>query len=286
MRELPLMLGLVGASGSGKTTLAQGIVRLLGAHGVTPVNLDDYLRYSRAERAVRGMTDADPAAIDLDRMAADLGALRAGRTIEKPVYDHTIGVPRGSERVAPTGLVIAYGALTLTPPVQVELFDVTVYLDPHPALYHRWREERDVLQRGYTLAEVQAAWPARERDIQQYIVVQRSLADVVVRFVPGETGIDLRLLLRRRALTFEMADVGQETGSSAVQIRQLAADEDGLPAVLVTATSDPALDRLSEALRARLPRSGQVTGDSLNATHPTLRFAQTLIAALLLYKSL
>lgn len=280
------MLGLVGASGSGKTTLTQGIVRLLGAHGVTPVNLDDYLRYSRAERAVRGMTDADPAAMDLNRMAADLVALRAGQTIEKPVYDHTIGEPRGSERVAPTGLVIAYGALTLTPPVQVELFDLTVYFDPHPALYRRWREERDVLQRGYTLAEVQAAWPARERDIQQYIVVQRPLADVVVRFVPEETGIDLRLLLRRRALTFDVARVVQETGVSAVQIQQLAADEDGLPAVLVTATSDPALDRLSEALRARLPRSGQVTGDSLNATHPTLRFAQTLIAALLLYKSL
>ncbi|WP_448337759.1 uridine kinase [Chloroflexus aurantiacus] len=286
MREHPLMLGLVGASGSGKTTLTQGIVRLLGAHGVTPVNLDDYLRYSRAERAVRGMTDADPAAMDLNRMAADLVALRAGQTIEKPVYDHTIGEPRGSERVAPTGLVIAYGALTLTPPVQVELFDLTVYFDPHPALYRRWREERDVLQRGYTLAEVQAAWPARERDIQQYIVVQRPLADVVVRFVPEETGIDLRLLLRRRALTFDVARVVQETGVSAVQIQQLAADEDGLPAVLVTATSDPALDRLSEALRARLPRSGQVTGDSLNATHPTLRFAQTLIAALLLYKSL
>lgn len=284
MREHPLMLGLIGASGSGKTTLTQGIVRLLGAHGVTPVNLDDYLRYSRAERAARGMTDADPAAMDLDRMAADLVALRAGQTIEKPVYDHTIGAPRGSERVAPTGLVIAYGALTLTPPVQVELFDLTVYFDPHPALYRRWREERDVLQRGYTLAEVQAAWPARERDIQQYIVVQRPLADVVVRFVPGETGIDLRLLLRRRALTFEIARVAQEAGSSVVQVQQLAADEDGLPAMLVTATSDPALDCLSEALRERLPRSGQVTGDTLNATHPTLRFAQTLIAVLLLHR--
>ncbi|WP_322822105.1 uridine kinase [Chloroflexus sp.] len=284
MRAHPLMLGLVGASGSGKTTLTQGIVRLLGAHGVTPVNLDDYLRYSRAERAMRGMTDADPAAMDLDRMAADLVALRAGQTIEKPVYDHTIGAPRGSERVAPTGLVIAYGALTLTPPVQVELFDLTVYFDPHPALYRRWREERDVLQRGYTWAEVQAAWPARERDIQQYIVVQRPLADVVVRFVPGEAGIDLRLLLRRRALTFEIARVAQEAGSSVVQVQQLAADEDGLPAMLVTATSDPALDCLSEALRERLPRSGQVTGDTLNATHPTLRFAQTLIAVLLLHK--
>ncbi|MBO9319187.1 MAG: uridine kinase [Chloroflexus sp.] len=286
MRDQPLMLGLIGASGTGKTTLTQGIVRLLGAQGVTPINLDDYLRYSRAERAVRGLTDADPRATDLDRMAADLAALRAGQTIEKPIYNHKTGVPQGSERVAPTGLVIAYGALTLTPPVQPDLFDLTVYFDPDPELYRRWREERDVRQRGYTPEEVRMAWPARERDIQRYIAVQRPLADVVLRFLPGEMGYDLQMWLRRRALAFDvvsaLADAGQ---GAAVQIQSVAADDDGLPATVINATSDPALDRLSEGLRSRLPVSGQVsTGEMVQGTHPTLTFAQTLIATLLLQR--
>lgn len=284
MDDQPLMLGLIGASGAGKTTLTRGIIRLLGAQGVTLISLDDYLRYSRAERATLGLTDADPAATDLERMAADLAALRRCQTIDKPIYDHVTGAPRGSERVAPTGLVIAYGALTLTPPVQAELFDLTVYLDPHPDLYWRWREERDVKQRGYTVEQVRAAWPARERDIQRYIVPQRPLADVVLRFGPGTDGLDVQMSLRRRALTFDVASVAQPLeAATAIQIQLVPADQDGLPAVLVNATNDPALQRVSNALRARLPVRGQVaTGEEPPPAPATLTFAQTLIATLLL----
>ncbi|OAN44113.1 uridine kinase [Chloroflexus islandicus] len=284
MDDRPLMLGLIGASGAGKTTLTRGIIRLLGAQGVTPISLDDYLRYSRAERAALGLTDADPAATDLERMAADLAALRRCQTIDKPVYDHVAGALRGSERVAPTGLVIAYGALTLTPPVQAELFDLTVYLDPHPDLYRRWREERDVKQRGYTVEQVRAAWPARERDIQRYIAPQRPLADVVLRFGPGTDGLDVQMSLRRRALAFDVASVAQPAESAAaIRIRSVPADEDGLPAVLVSATNDPALHRVSDALRARLPVRGQVAaGEEPPSAPATLTFAQTLIATLLL----
>ncbi len=285
MRDQPLMLGLIGASGAGKTTLTRGIVRLLGAQGVTPISLDDYLRYSRAERAALGLTDADPAATDLARMAADLVALRAGQTIEKPVYDHTLGAPRGSERVAPTALVIAYGALTLTPPVQADLFDLTVYLDPDPTLYHQWREDRDVRQRGYTLAEVRAAWPARERDMQRYIAVQRPLADVVLRFEPAAagSGIDLKLWLRQRALVFDVAAAARAADvAHLMQVETNHVAEDGLATTLVTVRADPALDRLSALLRAQLPIAGQVAGDDAAPAHPTLMFAQTLIAVLLL----
>ncbi|WP_322487476.1 uridine kinase [Chloroflexus sp.] len=284
MDDQPLMLGLIGASGVGKTTLTRGIIRLLGAQGVTPISLDDYLRYSRAERAARGLTDADPAATDLERMAADLAALRAGQTIEKPVYDHVIGAPRCSERVAPTGLVIVYGVLTLTPPVQAELFDLTVYLDPHPDLYRRWREERDVKQRGYTVEQVRAAWPARERDIQRYIAPQRPLADVVLRFGPGTDGLDVQMSLRRRAMAFDLAGIVHAVGATAVvQLRPVAADDDGIPAMLVTAINDPVLDRVSAALRAYLPVQGQLPHDeATDPTVATLTFAQTLVAVILL----
>ncbi|NCC32927.1 MAG: uridine kinase, partial [Chloroflexia bacterium] len=54
----PLMLGLVGDGASGKTTLVRGVVRLLGNQGVTPICLDDYYRYSRADRRARGLTEA------------------------------------------------------------------------------------------------------------------------------------------------------------------------------------------------------------------------------------
>ena len=48
------MLGIVGDSATGKTTLTHGVARILGQHGVTPVCLDDYQRFSRTERLARG----------------------------------------------------------------------------------------------------------------------------------------------------------------------------------------------------------------------------------------
>lgn len=176
------MLGLVGDSASGKTTLVRGVVRLLGHNGVTPVCLDDYHRYPRAELVARRLTAADPAANDLDLMAAHLVALRAGGSIRKPVYDHRSGTLRGPETVVATGLVVAYGMLTLTPPSLADLFDLTVYLEPDEANHQDWRLERDVRERGYTPAEVQARQAARERDALRFVAVQRPYAGLVVRF--------------------------------------------------------------------------------------------------------
>ena len=195
------MLGLVGESAAGKTTLTRGVVRVLGRDGVTPLCLDDYHRFSRADRVARGITAADPAANDLATMAADIATLRAGGRITKPVYDHRTGLVYGPEVVAPTGLVVAYGMLTLTPPALSELFDLTVYLDPDPVLRRAWRLARDVQERGYTPSEVTANTPAHERDAARYVQLQRPLADMVVRFRPAASfsGLDAELLLRTGA---------------------------------------------------------------------------------------
>jgi phosphoribulokinase len=193
------MLGIVGDGASGKTTLARGVVRLLGLNGVTPICLDDYHRYSRADRQVRNLTDADPAATDLELMATHLATLRAGGSIQKPVYDHRTGTLRAAETVAATDLILAYGMLTLTPPSLAALFDLTVYLEPDEPLRRAWRLARDVRERGYTPDEVLALRDRRAQDAARFIHIQRPRADIVVRFhstaSPGPLTIEL--LLRR-----------------------------------------------------------------------------------------
>lgn len=190
------MLGLVGDSASGKTTLVRGVVRLLGHHGVTPLCLDDYHRFSRAELYAKGLTAADPSSNNLDQMLADLRTLRAGGTIRKPVYDHRSGTLREPETVAATGLVVAYGMLTLTPPGATELFDLTVYLEPDAQLRQAWRLERDVAERGYTAEQVHERQAMRERDSTRFVQVQRPRADLVVRFHAAPVDLDIELLLR------------------------------------------------------------------------------------------
>jgi phosphoribulokinase len=215
----PLMLG--------KTTLARGVVRRLGRQGVTPICLDDYHRFSRAERAARSITALDPQANDMTLMADHLAILRSGGTIRKPVYDHRSGTLREPELVAATSLVIAYGLLTLTPPIERDLFDLTIYLEPTEALQQEWRMLRDTSQRGYTPQDVQRMQLANNGDARRYVFIQRPLADMVVRYHPAHSGkgIDILLFLRKPLPSIDFALLP----GGAVQLLRGLRDDDGLP---------------------------------------------------------
>lgn len=290
----PLMLGLVGESAAGKTTLVRGVVRLLGRDGVTPLCLDDYHRYSRAEMLARGLTAADPAANDLDAMARHLAELRQGGQITKAIYDHRTGALRGPEVVAATGLVVAYGMLTLAVPRAHELFDMTVYLEPELALRRAWRAVRDVRERGYLADEVATQAPARERDATRFVQVQRPLASTVVRMRQNsatKNALDIEVSLR--------SDNGSgdplcaALGAAAIpglRTEQLAADEDGRPCdrVVVDATIDPGCaaeaaaliwQRLEGVQRLPLEQVGQVRDGAETRHAPALALVQLLLVA-------
>lgn len=287
----PMMLGVVGDSAAGKTTLMRGVGRLLGAAGVTPICLDDYHRYDRGERLARGLTAVDPAANNLDLMAEHLATLRAGGVISKPVYDHRSGSIRGPELVAATGLVIAYGMLTLTPPGLAELFDLTIYLDPAEELRRSWRLDRDVAERGYSPSEVQAHQGARSRDAARFIHVQRRVADMVLRFTPhGGAELFARRVPATRPLADFIAAVGPARPGFAM--RAEVRDDDGREVdVLAIDAAPPAetVAALQAWLAACLPagaapdlaRIGTIEGGPRPARSEALALSQLLIAYLL-----
>lgn len=292
----PLMLGLVGDSAAGKTTLVRGVVRLLGRDGVTPLCLDDYHRFSRADLLSRGLTAADPAANDIELMLAHLAALRSGGRIAKPVYDHRTGTLRGPEVVAATGLIVAYGMLTLTPPSTAELFDLTVYLEPDPELRRRWRLARDVSERGYTATEVASREPGRARDAARFVQVQRPLADVVVRFRPhaGATGaadLDAEISLRPRGRPDDPLCLALAAAAiPGLRVERADADEDGRPCdrVHVDAAIEPGrADEAAAIIQEYLPGIPRVARDAIGQIReggavrhaPSLALAQLLIVA-------
>ncbi len=291
----PLMLGLVGDSASGKTTLVRGVVRILGHDGVTPVCLDDYQRYSRDERNARRLTGADPRANDLELLVEHLRVLRAGGQITKPVYDHRIGVLRDPELVVATGLVIAYGMLTLTPPNITELFDLTIYLDPEESLRRAWRLERDVRERGYSPAEVVALEPARERDAARFIHPQRPLATTVLRVRPAASGradaLDTELIIRHgvdlHPLDPICADLAGATYPG-LRIERDILDEDGregdritIESTLTPATAAEVADlvwsHLPGTTRVPLEQIGQTRAGSTAHHDPGLALVQLFI---------
>ena len=184
----PVILGVVGDSAAGKTTLTRGLVRILGEDRVTHVCTDDYHRYDRKQRADLGITPLHPDCNYIDVAGQHLEHLRAGEAILKPVYQHADGTFAAPVYVKPHVFTVVEGLLGYHTPSMRDCFDVRVYLAPPEDLRRRWKVQRDCSRRGYTTDQVLGELDRREPDSAQFIRPQERHADMVVSFLPGESG--------------------------------------------------------------------------------------------------
>lgn len=196
MEQRPVILTVVGDSAAGKTTLTVGVSAILGPGRVVALSLDDYHRFSRAERKARGLTPLHPDCNHIDLMEQHLRQLALGVPIVKPVYNHSTGVLEGRQRLNPAPFVIAEGLLGLATPRLREPCHVRVFLDPPEELRERWKIRRDCVLRGYTPDQVRAEMARRRPDAEEFIRPQRGWADIVVRFYPNGAGPDGQLSVR------------------------------------------------------------------------------------------
>lgn len=176
------MIAVGGDSGSGKTTLCRGISDIFGADRIETICLDDYHSLDRLQRNAVGLTALDPRANNFAAMEEDLWALREGRAIEKPVYDHSDGTFRTPKRIEPKEIIVVQGLFSLYTRALRSLFDVGVWLDPELDLKTAWKIQRDTLQRGYSQEEVRAEMAKRHPDVERYITAQGKYADLVLTF--------------------------------------------------------------------------------------------------------
>ena len=193
MNRKTILLGVVGDSASGKTTLTKGIVNLLGRENVTAICSDDYHKYNRKQRAEMNITALHPDCNYIDIMEQQFTALKQGRPILKPNYNHGTGDFDAPTYVKPTRFVIIEGLLGFHTRVLRDLFDVKVYLDPPEEVRINWKLQRDMSKRGYTRDEVIAALKSREHDTEAFIRPQKRYADITISFFPQENKDDDRL---------------------------------------------------------------------------------------------
>jgi phosphoribulokinase len=200
MPHRPIILGVVGDSAAGKTTLTDGVAAILGHGQVNAFCTDDYHRYSRAERAVRGITPLHPDANDLDLLEQHLGQLASGQPVCKPVYHHASGNLGLPESFSPAPYIIVEGLLAFATPSLRDCYHTRVYLEPDEPLRQLWKLARDCAQRGYSPAQVQAEIAGRQADSAEFVHPQRGWADMVVRFYPaahlGEQPPNVQIVLR------------------------------------------------------------------------------------------
>jgi phosphoribulokinase len=291
MASRPILIAVGGDSGTGKSTLCRGLDRIFGAERIGTICLDDYHALDRAQRKAVNLTALDPRANNFAAMEEDLWALREGRTITKPVYDHHDGTFGPPEHVAAKEIVVVQGLFPLYTRALRELFDVTVWLAPDAALKLSWKIQRDTLQRGYT-DEVRVEIEKRQPDVKAHIDPQAAHADVTVMFYRGEdAGTDAQTLSARirKGGRFQPLDYS-EFASTGTSIRQTSRTSNGFPETLIEldgriddATAQAVEDKIWSHMDApaytRPQRLGEFR-DAHGATHTgyALALAQLLIA--------
>lgn len=174
-------IGVAGDSGSGKTTFTNAIRQIFGPDLVATITLDDYHRYDREERRRLDITPLHPEANNLARLESDIAALKRGKPIQKPVYDHSTGRFNTPVAFSPQKILILEGLHTLYTPRLQELVDFSIFVDPEQEVKYEWKRRRDMERRGYSSAEVTEEIARREKDYEEFIAPQRCMADAVVR---------------------------------------------------------------------------------------------------------
>jgi uridine kinase len=185
----PFLIGIAGGTGSGKTTVARAIIEAVAGHAVL-IDMDAYYRPLDAmPLAERDRVNFDhPDTIDFPLLISHVRELRAGRAIEKPVYDfsrHT-RAPH-TEHVEPREVVVVEGILCLASPGLRALFDLKVFVDVPDEVRFARRLARDVSERGRTAESVRAQYEATVRPMhREFVEPGKAFADIVLH--DGEAG--------------------------------------------------------------------------------------------------
>lgn len=180
----PIILGVAGGSGSGKTTVVHAITRDLGDSAVSVIHHDSYYRdTSHLDLAARSAINYDhPDALETSLLIEHLTALRAGRSVDVPVYDFaTHQRADRRERVEPAGIIVVDGMLILWDAGLRALMDIKVFVDTDADLRLIRRLQRDIQERGRSAESVIEQYTSTVRPMHlEFVEPSKRYADVIL----------------------------------------------------------------------------------------------------------
>ena len=179
-----LIIGIAGGTGSGKTTVVQQIMNQLPDAEVGVLSQDSYYKLtghlSYDERALINFDH--PRAIDFDLLVAHLNQLKAGQTIDQPVYSF-VTHDRTEDTISthPRKVMLVEGILILVHAELRDLFDIKIFVhaDADERLIRRLK--RDIAERGRDMDEVLNRYQKTLKPMhEQFIEPTKAYADIII----------------------------------------------------------------------------------------------------------
>ena len=189
-----IIIGVAGGSGSGKSTFTNRIKKYFGDEVVVLYH-DNYYRKQDGvpfEERVRVNYD-HPDSLETDLLVEHLKELKAGRSIDCPVYDYSQH-NRSAEviRIDPKPVILVEGILLLADERIRDLLDIKVYVEADADERILRRISRDVEERGRDLNGIIEQYLTTVKPMHYlYVEPTRSKADIVINSGKNDVAFDL-----------------------------------------------------------------------------------------------
>merc|ERR1719161_2912450 len=265
LASAPVIIGVAADSGCGKSTFLRRILGALGTE-VTPghtavgdmmtvVCLDDYHTNDRAGRKATGFTALDAKENYFALMGTQIEALKQGKAVYKPIYNHDTGFKDPPELIEPNKVMVVEGLHPIYDEKARSNLDLAIYIDIVNDVKFAWKIQRDVAERGWTEEQVKADIEKRLPDFAAYVDPQKKDADVVLRYEPSDKGLPyLKVkLIQRKGGPFPMITLKKElklTGSEVgATLKQYDDEWYGAPVTVVEMDGEIDMDNMEAQVK-------------------------------------
>lgn len=179
-----LIVGIAGGTGAGKSTVVKQIMKQLPCEKVAVVPQDNYYKdNSHLPLTERQKLNFDhPSAIDFELLVHHLIKLKAGETVEMPIYSY-LTCTRSTETIhfTPKEVLIVEGILIMGNEALRKLLDIKVFVDAEPDDRLIRCIQRDLLERGRNVREVLERYEKTVKPMHiQFIEPSKRHVDLII----------------------------------------------------------------------------------------------------------
>ena len=179
-----LVIGIAGGSGSGKTTVVRAITEQLNGKVVVIPQDSYYKDSSHVPPEERKNINFDhPDAIDWKLMCQQIRELKAGKTIEQPVYSYITCSRSTTETITvePAEVIIVEGILIFTCKELRDQMNIKIFVDADDDDRVLRIMVRDIAERGRTIETAIEHYSHTAKPMHpQFIEPSKRYADVIV----------------------------------------------------------------------------------------------------------